>query len=449
MQAFLLRFIYILCFLFNIILLNNINAAQRIQINKGNINPIPIAVHNIRFNFQNEAKIGSAIIDIIKNDLSQSGLFKILPKESIIDSQTGVKHTPNFTAWKILNISAILNTEIKIVNNKIILQFILWDSITGRQIDSGEFEGTYMGFRKLAHTVANSVYEKIIGEKGYFNSKIAYVSISYMNNKRISRIAVMDYDGENHKFITNGKYLVNCPKFSPDGKMLAYVAYVGALPRVYVRNLVTGQETVIKNIQATFSPSFSPDGTKLLVSGAKDGATNVFEVDLYTQKYNQLTNNQFINTSALYSPNSDLIYFTSDYAKKSNIYVMDRNGFQLKAISTKGGNYAAPTISFNSEYIAASKQESGQFYVTLINLDDLSERKLTEGYVVDSPSFSPNGRLIAFSKTERVKVIFDKRGRRIKTVPEYLHVVDITGSYSYKIKTPFFGILPDWSRDLD
>ncbi|MFO1129873.1 MAG: Tol-Pal system protein TolB [Rickettsiales bacterium] len=428
----------------------NIYAVQTIQINKGNIKPIPIAINNPEARIANEVKIANQLLNIVKNDLSGCGLFKILPKESIIDNQVGVSHMPNFTAWKILNISALLNTSVKMLNNKIIIDFILWDNITGKEIYSGELQGSYINIRKLAHTLSNIIYQKILGEKGYFNSQIAYVDISYVNNKKISRIAIMDYDGENNRFLTNGKNSVSTPRFSKDGTMLTYVMHTKNMPRIYVRNLITNKEIVINSIKAmTTAPRFSYDGTKLLLSVSEDGKTNIVEMDIATQKYRQLTNNQYINTSANYSYDESLIYFSSDSQSKNNIYAMNTNGLLIKSLGNSMGVYFRPAISPTGEYIAATKQENGQFAISIINLHDGSERKLTEGYVVDGASFSPNGRFIAFSKTEMSKIITIKNNKKIKILPEYIYVVDITGNYSYRINTPNYAASPDWSFNLD
>lgn len=462
-EKILINFFVLLFFIFGFLCLNvlnskNILALETIQINKGHRNPIPIALNTSKTLNSDARKLADDILEIIQNDLEYSGLFNVISQDKFIDSNQGIEHIPNFQAWKILNTNVLVNSEVSFLNrNTAVIKFVLYDVITGKEIAYKNFDASIKNVRKLAHLVSNFIYEKITGEKGYFNSKIAYTAVNYSKGKKITRIAVMDYDGHNHKYITNGKYLTITPRFSSDGTHIAYVSYVHKIPKVYIKNIHTGEEKLATNLvnfpknmakAMSSSPRFSSDNKKMLITISKDGASNIFELNFYNKTYSQITNNQRINTSGVYSYDSESIFYNSDVGGGANIYNADKRGFDIKKIG-QIGNYFTPIQSPNGEYVAATKIDSDQFSIVIMNSDGSGERKITEGFLVESPSFAPNSNLIAFTREEKARINDTSKKNLGKMVnASYIYVVDVTGNYMRKLNTPGFGMDPDWSNDL-
>ncbi len=428
---------------------NTTFAIETIKINKGHHDPIPIALQVPKITYIEDERVAKEVFSIVQTDLEHSGGFKILPRESFVDKITGIDYMPNFQAWQIINAQFLLNSEIQVRNrSEILIKLVLYDVVSQRVFAQKVYESSMKNLRKLSHIVSNFLYEKTTGNKGYFNSKLAYVDANYRNGKRVTRIAVMDYDGYNLTYVTNGKNLVLTPRFSKDGSNLAYVSFVQKVPRVVVKNLYSGKESFATDLKAMSSaPRFAPDGKKMLITISERGRSNIFEVDLFSHKYTQLTNNQYINTSSTYNHNGNRIYFNSDMAGKINIYSSDRSGVGSYKIGQGGGNYFTPIESPNGDYVAATKVEGGQFSIVVMNPDGSGERKITEGFLVESPSFAPNSNLIAFTKEEKSRIESSKN-KKILVNASYIYAIDVTGRYMRKINTPGFGFDPEWSCDL-
>ena len=303
-----------------------------------------------------------------------------------------------------------------------------------QQLLGKSFTTTKNNWRRLAHVVADAIYERLTGDKGYFNTRIVYVSESGPSTRRVKRLAMMDQDGENHSFLTNGRNLVLTPRFSPNMQKITYLEYVGNNPRVYLMDLTNNSRQVLGNFPGmTFAPVFSPDGSKVLMSYANKGSTNIYEMNLKTRAIKQLTFDKgSISTSASYSPDGSKIVFNSDRGGNQQLYVMNADGSGAERISFGNGRYATPVWSPRGDYIAFTKMSGGAFYIGVMAPDGSGERLLADGYLVEGPTWSPNGRVLMFFRQDRGS-------------PVRLYTIDMTGYNERRIVTPSEASDPAWS----
>jgi TolB protein len=432
-----------LIFFVTIFLSSQAIAIQTINVTHGNFDPIPIAINKFSSDSSADSALAEKILEVVTSDLKNSGLFRPISPAAFIENKTGVDHRPLFAAWRQINATVLVNGKIKKLDSGTIeLSFILWDIVAEKDIAGEVFEVPQKLWRRAAHKMADKIYERVTGDKGYFDTKIAYVSETGPAMKQIKRIAVMDQDGANHTFLTDGKNLVLTPRFSPKADKLLYLAYTkGQKPRVHIRNLRTGKDSLLTNFPSmNFAPRFSPDGDKALISIAKNGVTNIAEVNLHTGKIRMLTNGGAINTSPSYSPDGHKIVFNSDRNGTRQLYVMNSDGSGVERISFGTGSYAEPAWSPRGDYIAFTKQ-NGDFSIGVMRPDGNGERLITNGYLVEGPTWAPNGRVIIFAKGQ-------PRYKK-QSAMSAIYSIDITGYNERLLKTPKDASDPDWSRTLD
>lgn len=440
------RYVFaILSILFSV---TNAFAIETIEVNKGRVDPSPIAINLFKHADNPQAEgLARDIRSVIESDLESSGLFRSIHPSAFIDDIRGVDRPPLFAAWRQIRANHVVNVEIKVLNkNKFEISFVLWNSYTEKDMTEGGevMEVPAALWRRAAHKVADKVYQRITGEKGYFDTRIAYISEYGGYKDRTRRLAVVDHDGANHAYLTDGRNMVLTPRFSPKGNKLLYL-FKGPkdVLRVHLRDLNTGKDIVLGHFPGmTSAPRFSPDGTKVLMAISMKGATNIIEMDLATKQVKALTKNNAINTSASYSPDGKYIAFNSDRGGSRQLYVMDSDGSNVRRLSFGNGGYATPVWSPRGDLIAFTKLIRGEgFHIGVIKPDGSGERLIAHGYLVEGPSWTPNGRMIIFTKEDA-----PTRGHLGSS---RLHVVDITGNTEYMIKTPKDASDPEWSGLLD
>ena len=317
-------------------------AELQIDVNGAMRDPLPLAfpemIHEGFWVGQYAGKIRSVVIA----DLERSGLFRIIPENSYIQELTSVDEQPNFVDWKAINAHALVQSAVKEVNpNTLRVEFRLWDVYAENQLKGQSFTTTKDNWRRVAHVIADAIYERLTGEKGYFDTRIVYVSETGPATKRVKRLAIMDQDGENHKFLTSGAAMALTPRFSPNLQKVTYMSYAGSMPKVYILDIETGRQELLGSFPGmTFAPRFSPDSSKVLLSYANNGRTNIYEMDLKRRTSKQLTSGPAIDTSPSYSPDGSQIVFNSDRGGNQQLYVMNADGSDVHRISFGTGRYA-------------------------------------------------------------------------------------------------------------
>ncbi len=414
-------------------------AELQIDVNGAMRDPLPLAfpemIHEGFWVGQYAGKIRSVVIA----DLERSGLFRIIPENSYIQELTSVDEQPNFVDWKAINAHALVQSAVKEVNpNTLRVEFRLWDVYAENQLKGQSFTTTKDNWRRVAHVIADAIYERLTGEKGYFDTRIVYVSETGSATKRVKRLAIMDQDGENHKFLTSGAAMALTPRFSPNLQKVTYMSYAGSMPKVYILDIETGRQELLGSFPGmTFAPRFSPDSSKVLLSYANNGRTNIYEMDLKRRTSKQLTSGPAIDTSPSYSPDGSQIVFNSDRGGNQQLYVMNADGSDVHRISFGTGRYATPVWSPRGDYIAFTKMANGQFYIGVMYPDGSGERLLASGYLVEGPTWSPNGRVLMYFRQDK--------GNSRSNAPVKLYSIDLTGYNERMIVTPAEASDPAWS----
>ena len=437
-------FTFLIAVLINIgVVLPSSAQTERITITEGTVEPTPIAIADFTDQTGNPGAIGRMIAEIISNDLEGSGMFRPEASASLIPPPRTPSIKPDFSEWTPLGVKALLVGSAKESNNGMIeVVFILWDVVTEREIIAGEGEVSDAGLRRISHQIADLVFESWTGDAGYFDTRIVYVDESGPPERRVKRLAIMDQDGHNHTYLTDGSSLVLTPRFSPQVQEIAYLDYFNDNPNVYLMNVSTGNSELLGTFPGmTFAPRFSFDGKKLIMSLAKDGLTDIFEMDLSTQQVNQLTKSPSIDTSPSYSPDGRQIAFNSDRGGSQQIYVMNANGKNVKRISYGKGRYATPVWSPRGDIIAFTKMYKGEFFIGVMNTDGSGERLLARGFLVEAPTWAPNGRVLMYFKQSPTND--DGSGGE-----SHLYRIDITGFNERRMVTPSFASDPAWSPRL-
>ena len=416
------------------------HAELEIDVRGATRNPLPIAIPEMIGNNGNFfTKIigndyGDKVRQVLAADLDRSGLFKILPDNSYIETLNSIDQQPKFVNWQAIKAQALVQSQIvELPGEKIRVDFRLWDVASEQQLIGKSFTTTKNNWRRIAHVVADAIYERLTGDKGYFNTRVVYVSETGRATRRIKRLAMMDQDGENHKFLTDGRNLVLTPRFSPNMQKITYLEFVGNSPRVYMLDLDTNRRQVLGNFPGmTFAPVFSPDSSKVLLSYANHGSTNIYEMNIKTRKTRQITYGSAISTSPSYSPDGSKIVFNSDRGGNQQLYVMNADGSDVERISFGKGRYATPVWSPRGDYIAFTKVVNGAFYIGVMYPDGTGERILADGYLVEGPTWSPNGRVLMYFRQDRGS-------------PVRLYSIDLTGYNERRIVTPAEASDPAWS----
>ena len=296
----------------------------RIDITRGNTEPIPVALVKFQTNSDSENKISLDIKKVISNNLQRSGLFTMLPKKIFLTEKLNFDSKPSFSDWKITTAQGLIHGDLSINGEKLKLKFRLWDVFSEKQMVAQQLTTEVDNWRRIAHVISDIIYKRITGESGYFDSRIVYISESGPKNSRKKRLAIVDQDGENHKFLTDGSYLALTPRFSPAAQEVAYLSYNNTVPRVFLLDLNNGLQKILGDFPGmTFSPRYSPDGKKLVMSLARNGNTDIYEINLETKKLERLTKYPGIDTAPSYSPDGDFITFESDRSGSQKIYVMN------------------------------------------------------------------------------------------------------------------------------
>ncbi|QPF92854.1 Tol-Pal system protein TolB [Bradyrhizobium commune] len=414
-------------------------AQTKLQVTEGNVAPLPIAITNFVAGSPSDGEVGAGVTQVITNNLKRSGLFNPIDQAAFIERISNIDVAPQFQNWKTLNAQALVTGRMtRQPDGRLKAEFRLWDVASGQQLTGQQYFTSPEYWRRIAHIISDQIYERLTGDKGYFDSRVVFVDESGPKERRVKRLAMMDQDGANVRYLTRGADLVLTPRFSPNSQEITYMEFGQGDPKVYLFNIETGQREIVGNFPGmTFAPRFSPDGQRVIMSLQQGGNSNLFVMDLRSRSTTRLTDTPAIDTSPSYSPDGTRICFESDRGGRSQIYVMAATGGQAQRISfSKDDNnatYSTPVWSPKGDYIAFTRQGGGQFSIGVMKPDGSGERLLTSGYHNEGPTFSPNGRVLMFFR--------DPGGNGGPS----LFSVDISGRNELKVPTPGFASDPAWS----
>ena len=394
-------------------------------------NPIPIAITGLSSG--GAADIGG----VVTADLGRCGLFRPLDQGAFIPGDPS--GAPNFQNWKALGAQALVTGTIT-GSDPLRVEFRLWDVLRGQQIQGTAYTTSAANWRRISHIIADVIYERLIGEKGYFDTRIVYVSATGPRGRQTKRLAIMDQDSANNRILTDGSWLVLTPRFNPVRDQIAFMSYASNRPRVYLFDLASGRQSQFGEFEGmSFAPRFSPDGGSCILSVSRGGGSDIFVVDASSHASRRLTSSGSIDTSPCYSPDGSQIVFNSDRGGDQQLYVMGAGGGGAKRISYGKGRYATPVWSPRGDLIAFTRLSGGTFAIGVMNPDGTGERILSESYSVEGPTFAPNGRVLMFWRETQAR---DDRGNGFSS---RLVSIDITGFNERQVPTPTDASDPAWS----
>jgi TolB protein len=408
------------------------SALVKVTVSGATFQPLPIAVPDFA---SADPNFGKTIADIVRNDLTRSGLFAVVDQSTLPQQVGSVSAQPQFAAWTGVGAQAVVMGQVQ-QGTSIESAVRVWDTQAQAQVVGKSYQTDPSNFRRVAHIIADAIYESLTGEGGYFDSRVAFVAESGPKANRTKRLAIMDQDGANVQYITQGRHETMTPRFSPSARQLAYIALDSGDPQIYLLDLASGRSQALGKIGAmTFAPRFSPDGRTLVFSVEGGGTTNIFSIALGGGQPRQLTSGASIDTSPSFSPDGSNIVFQSDRGGSSQLYVMPAAGGQAQRISYGQGTYNTPAWSPKGDYIAFTKQgggDAGPFSIGIMAPDGSGEKILYSGFHAEGPTWAPNGRVLMY---------FSDPGG--DSGPS-LYTVDVWGRANNKVSTTTYASDPSW-----
>ncbi len=421
-----------------------------IDVDRARAAPIPIAIPDLVGLDGASAQLGAEISGVVRNDLGNCGLFRIIDQAAFIQGAATAavpSDVPSFQNWQVIGAQALVTGRVEVQGGgagggNVRVEFRLWDVLPQTQLQGTAYTTTQSNWRRITHIIADVIYERLLGEKGYFDTRIVYISGTGPRDRRTKRLAIMDQDSENNRFLTDGAWLTLTPRFHPTKDEIAFMSYANNRPRVYLFDLGSGRQSVLGDFAGmTFAPRFAPDGGSVIMSVTRGGGSDIVVVDLASRASRRLTDSGAIDVSPCYSPDGSQIVFNSDRDGDQQLYVMGAGGGGARRISFGHARYATPVWSPRGDLIAFTRfgGETGNFAIGVMHPDGTGERILSESFSVEGPTFAPNGRVLMFWRETAAR---DNRGSGFSS---RLVSIDITGFNERVVQTPTDASDPAWS----
>ncbi len=374
------------------------------------------------------------VTGIITNNFNRSVFLAPIDPKTFVDHPSNPDVPLQMASWKAINAQFVVTGRAMAgANGRLQTEFRLWDVSAGNQVAGQQYVTDPNNARRVAHIISDAIFSRITGEKGFFDTRIVFVDETGPRIRRRKRLAIMDQDGANVRYLTRGDELVVTPRFSPSSQDVTYMSFGVSDPRVLLLNIETGQREVVGNFPGmTFAPRFSPDGQKVIMSLSEAGVSNLYAMDLRSRTTTRLSNSTAIDTSPCYSPDGSQIVFDSDRGGNQQLYVMPATGGAAQRISFGEGTYSTPVWSPRGDFIAFTKQEKGMFAIGVMKPDGSGERILTEGFHNEGPTWAPNGLFLMFFR--------DPGG---EAGPK-IYMRDLFGRAEFLVPTPSYASDPAW-----
>ncbi len=415
-------------------------AQEEIRITQGELRARPISVPDFIGPDEASRALGADIAGVIINDLESSGWFDASDPASHIQQISDIDVQPRFADWRLIGSEALVAGSVEVLSSgDVRVAFRLWNVQTQSQMAGLRFETTRDNWRRVAHQVADRVYERLLGDEGYFDTRIVYIHESGPKTNPVTRLAIMDQDGANPEFLTNGDYMVLLPTFSPTAQQIAYVSFRDMRPTTYLFDIETGREERLFEISPeaeSYSARFSPDGQSIVTTVSQGGNSDIHVFNLSTRRLTRITNEPSLEAEPSFDPTGRRIVFRSNRAgeSSSHLYTMNVDGTDVRRLTFGQGIYGTPVWSPRGDYIAFTNQSRGQFRLGVIRPDGTGERIITQNFKIDRPTWSPNGRVLMFS--------VEYPGSQIR---KEIRTIDVTGRNERVLNTPGNASDPAWS----
>ena len=433
----------LLLFALGLVMVLPARAELKVDIVAGAANPISIAVQQFEVSGDVRSKDATMIREVVESDLKRTGLFRIVNHDAFPE-YVKMHEMPNFKSWDAIKTQVLVQTKLSAESdNRYKLEFFVWDVDGREQIEAQSLVASRQSARRLAHIMADAIYERLTGEVGYFDTQIVFIAETGPVHKRVKRMAIMDQDGYGMRYLSDMDTFVMSPHFSPNMQSIVFLSYYNDDPMVWSLDLDTGDQRRLGQFGGmNFAPRFSPDGTRVAISLVKKGITHIYEYNIETKELRQLTFGNSINTSPSYSSDGKKMAFNSDRSGRQQIHVLDLETGAVERLTYGAGRYATPAWSPDGQFIAFTKIADDTFYVGIMNPQGRNEKILAGGWFMEAPSWAPGSRRIVYYETEKA----------IDDIERISHIrsVDITGQNIYDIELPdgVNGLEPTWSPRL-
>jgi TolB protein len=410
------------------------SAQIAVDITQGNQQPMPLAIPDF-LPIGNDGGVAARIAGVVRADLERSGFFRPLDPKAFVDRIGDVNAVPNFANWRVINAQGLVAGALTVQpDGRLRVEFRLWDVFGGSQMLGKQYATTPENWRRIAHMVSDEIYQRLTGEKGYFDTRIVFISESGPALARVKRLTIMDQDGANPSYLTPGSYMVLTPRFNPSAQMIAYMSYIGGKPRVYLFDIETGKQERLGDFpNMTFSPRFSPDGNRVAMTLESNGNSDIWIMDLRNRAMKQLTTDPGIDTAPTFSPDGTQIAFESDRGGGNQIYVMNVDGSNQRRISFGNGRNGTPVWSPRGDLIAFTKQAGGRFNIGVMGTNGSGERIISTGAHDEGPTWAPNGRVLMYTR--------ELGG----AAAAQIWSIDVSGRNERRVQTPGAASDPAWS----
>lgn len=380
------------------------------------------------------AALGRSLAEVISANLRNNGLFKPSGPAGLPQPSYPQVQAPDYPTWAARSAEMLVQGYVRAnPDGQLTVGCYLYDVGLGQQLAKAGWVVPPSDWRRAAHKCSDMVYSRLSGESPFFDSRIAYIAETGPKNRRMKRLAIMDSDGANHRYLTSGQATALTPRYSPDYRSILYLSYLNGNPRIYVYDLATDKQRLITETRnPTFAPRWSPDGKWILYSMASAGNTDIYKISSSGGGTPiKLTDSPGLDVGGSFSPDGSKIVFESDRSGNQQVYVMNADGSDQRRISFFGGRSATPEWSPRGDQIAFT-HIAGNLRIALMSPGGGGMRYLTDGWQDEAPTWSPNGRIIQFFRTER------------NSGKTSIWQVDLTGRNERKLQTPVDGSDPAW-----
>ena len=419
------------------------HAELKVDIVAGSLKPMTVAVQKFELVDGASSRDASMMHEVVENDLKRTGLFRIVNHDAFPE-YVKMGKLPNFKSWAAIKTQVLVQAKLfKEPDGMYRLEFYVWDIDGTQQVEAQSLVASRKSARRLAHIMADAIYERLTGEVGYFDTQIVFIAETGPVHNRTKRMAIMDQDGYGLRYLSDKDAYVMSPHFSPNMQSIVFLSYYNDDPTVWMLDLDTGEQRKLGQFDGmTYAPRFSPDGTRVALSLVKRGISHIYEYDIESKKLRQLTFGNSLNTSPSYSPDGKKLAFNSDRSGRQQIHVLDLETGEENRITYGAGRYATPAWSPDGQFIAFTKIADDTFYVGIMNPRGRNEKILAGGWFMEAPSWAPGSRRLVYYETEKA----------IDGIERISHIrsVDITGQNIYDIELPdgVNGVEPTWSPKL-
>jgi TolB protein len=376
-------------------------AQLKIEITSGVTDPVPVAI--VPFSSTGGADGGVDIAQIIQSDLEGTGRFKAMPRAAMTQTPSRAQDVQT-AVWKAAGNDYVVVGRVSLLSaGQVAVDFELLNALTGQQMANPRFTGTPAALRDAAHRCSDVIYEKILGVRGAFATRVADVCVYGHPPAQRYQLIVADADGANSRVVLESRQPVMSPAWSPDGQWLAYVSFENKRAAIYVQQVSSGERRQVSaRVGINGAPAWSPDGNKLLVTlGGSAGTPNLYILDLASQQLTRLTEGPAIDTEGAWSADGQSVYFTSDRSGGPQIYrVGVEPGAKPRRITFSGSYTARPRLSPDGTQLVMVTQDGANYRIAVQDLASGTVRVLSHGRLDASPSFAPNGAMIIYSGIE-------------------------------------------------